>query len=91
MVVDERGLELAILHKDLQEAIFCRHHLIITKKKIAKRNRSLRRCICDLQDQLASLESHMSKLEDEAAELCKENDAVLSRDDDHQEAFDEEP
>jgi hypothetical protein len=91
MVADEHGLELAILREDLQEAIFCHHHLIIAKKKIAKRNRSLRRCIRGLQDQLASLESHVLKLEDEAAELCKENDVVLSRDDDHQEAFDEEP
>jgi hypothetical protein len=33
----------------------------------------------------------VSELEDEAAELRKENDPVLSRDDDHQEAFDEEP
>jgi hypothetical protein len=30
-------------------------------------------------------------LEGEAVELRKENEAVLSRDDDHQEAFDEEP
>jgi hypothetical protein len=33
----------------------------------------------------------VSELEDEATELCKENDAVLSGDDNHQEAFDEEP
>jgi hypothetical protein len=30
-------------------------------------------------------------LEEEIAELRKENEAVLGRDDDHQEAFDEEP
>jgi hypothetical protein len=91
MVADERGLELAILHEDLQEAIFSRHHLIAAKKRIAKRNRNLRRCVRDLQDQLASLESHMSELEKETAEPHKENEAVLSHDDDHQEAFDEEP
>jgi hypothetical protein len=33
----------------------------------------------------------VSELEEETAELRKENEAVLSRDDDHQEAFDEEP
>jgi hypothetical protein len=33
----------------------------------------------------------VSELEDEAAELRKENDALLSRDDDHREAFDKEP
>jgi hypothetical protein len=33
----------------------------------------------------------VSELEDEAVELRKENEAVLSRDEDHQEAFDEEP
>jgi hypothetical protein len=83
MVADERGLELAVLHEDLQAAIFSHHHLIAAKKWIAKRNRNLRRRVCDLQDQLASLESHVSELEDETAELCKENKAVLSRDDDH--------
>jgi hypothetical protein len=77
-IADKRGLELAILQEDLHEAIFSRHLLII-----AKRNKSLRRHICDLQDQLASLESHVSELEDEATELRKENDAILSRDDDH--------
>jgi TolA-binding protein len=91
MVADERGLELAVLREDLPEAIFSRHHLITAKKRIAKRNRSLRHCLRDLQDQLASLESHVSELEDEAAELRKENDTILSRDDDHQEAFDAEP
>jgi hypothetical protein len=40
---------------------------------------------------LASLESHVSELEEETAELRKENEAVLGRDNDHQEAFDEEP
>jgi TolA-binding protein len=91
MVADERGLELAVLCEDLQEAIFSRHHLIAMKNMIAKRNRSLRCHVRDLQDQLASLESHVLELDDEAAELRKENDAILSRDDDHQEAFDEEP
>jgi hypothetical protein len=33
----------------------------------------------------------VSELEEETAELCKENEAVLGHDDDHQEAFDEEP
>jgi hypothetical protein len=33
----------------------------------------------------------VSELEEETVELHKENEAVLSRDDDHQEAFDEEP
>jgi regulator of replication initiation timing len=83
-------LELAVLREDLQEAIFSRHHLIAAKKRIAKRNRNLRHHVCDLQDQLASLKSHVSELE-ETAELRKENEAILSRDDDHQEAFDEEP
>jgi TolA-binding protein len=91
MVADERGLELAVLREDLQVAIFSRHHLIAVKKRIAKRNRNLRRHVRDLQDQLASLESHVSELEEETAELRKENETVLSRDDDHQEAFDEEP
>jgi hypothetical protein len=91
MLADERCLELAVLREDLQEAIFSHHRVIVAKKKIAKRNRSLRHRIRDLQDQLASLESHVSELEDEADELRKENEAVLSRDDDHQEAFDEEP
>jgi cell division protein ZapA (FtsZ GTPase activity inhibitor) len=84
MVADERGLELVVLHEALQEAIFFCHHLIAAKKKIAKRNMSLRRRIRDLQDQLASLESHVSELEDEAIKLCKENNAVHSRDSDHQ-------
>jgi TolA-binding protein len=91
MVADERGLELAVLREDLQAAIFSHHHLIAATKRIVKRNSNLRHRVCDLQDQLASLESHVSELEEETAELCKENKAVLSRDDDHQEAFDEEP
>jgi hypothetical protein len=33
----------------------------------------------------------MSELEEETTELCKENEAVLDCDDDHQEAYDEEP
>jgi regulator of replication initiation timing len=90
MVADEHGLELAVLREDLQEAIFSRHHLIAAKKRIAKRNRNLRHRVCDLQDQLASLKSHVSELE-ETAELRKENEVILNRDDDHQEAFDEEP
>jgi hypothetical protein len=44
-----------------------------------------------LEDHLASLESHVSELEVETAKLRKENEAVLGYDDDHQEAFDEEP
>jgi hypothetical protein len=40
-----------------------------------KKNRALRQRVHDLEDHLASLE----------------NEAVLGRDDDHQEAFDEEP
>jgi hypothetical protein len=50
MLADERGLELAVLHEDLQEAIFSRHRVIVVKNKIAKRNKSLRRHIRDLQD-----------------------------------------
>jgi hypothetical protein len=33
----------------------------------------------------------VSELEEETAELRKENEVVLGRDDDHQEAYDEEP
>jgi hypothetical protein len=33
----------------------------------------------------------MSELEEETTKLCKENEAVLGHDDDHQEAFDKEP
>jgi hypothetical protein len=33
----------------------------------------------------------VSELEEETAELYKENEAVLGCDDDHQEAYDEEP
>jgi hypothetical protein len=50
MVADEHGLELAILREDLQEAIFSHHRVIAAKKKIAKRNRSLRRRNRDFQD-----------------------------------------
>jgi peptidoglycan hydrolase CwlO-like protein len=82
MVADERGLELSVLCEDL-EAIFSRHRLIVAKKKIEKKNMSLRRRLHDLQDELASLEHHIAELEDKTAELHKENDAVLSRDDDH--------
>jgi hypothetical protein len=42
MVADKRGLELAVLRKDLQASIFSRHRLLITKRKIVKRNKSLR-------------------------------------------------
>jgi regulator of replication initiation timing len=91
MVADERGLELAVIREDLQESIFSRHRLLAAKRKIVKKIKALRRCIRELEDHLASLESHVSELEEETAELRKENEAVLGRDDDHQEAFDEEP
>jgi hypothetical protein len=91
MVADEKGLELAVLREDLQESIFSRHHLLVAKRKIVKKNRALRQRVRDLEDHLASLESHVSELEEETAELHKENEAVLGRDDDHQEAYDEEP
>jgi hypothetical protein len=91
MVADERGLELAILHEDLQESIFSHHRLLSAKRKIVKKNKALRRRVCDLEDHLASIESHVSELEEETAELRKDNEAVLGRNDDHQEAFDEEP
>jgi hypothetical protein len=91
MVTDERGLELAVLREDLQESIFSRHCLLSAKRKIVKKNKALRRHVRELEDHLASLESHVSELEEETAELCKENEEVLGRDDDHQEAFDEEP
>jgi regulator of replication initiation timing len=91
MVADERGLELAVLREDLQESIFSRHHLLAAKRKIVKKNRALRQRVRELEDHLASLESHVSELEEETAELRKENEAVLGRDDDHQETFDEEP
>jgi hypothetical protein len=41
MVADERGLELAILREDLQETILSCHHLLATKRRISKRNRTL--------------------------------------------------
>jgi hypothetical protein len=91
MVADERGLELAVLREDLQESIFSRHRLLAAKRRIVKRNRARRQRVRDLEDHLASLESHMSELEEETAELHKENKVVLGRDDDHQEAYDEEP
>jgi hypothetical protein len=91
MVADERGLEPAILHEDLQESIFSRHHLLATNRKIVKKNRALRQRVRDLEDHLASLESHVSEFEEETAKLRKENEAVLGRDDDHEEAYDEEP
>jgi hypothetical protein len=91
MVTDERGLELAILREDLQESIFSRHRLLSAKRKIVKKNKALRRRVCELEDHLVSLESHVSELEEETAELRKENEEVLGCDDDHQEAYDEEP
>jgi hypothetical protein len=91
MVADERGLELAVLREDLQESIFSRHHLLAAKRRIMKRNRALRQCVHDLEDHLASLESHVSELEEETAELRKEKEAVLGRDNDHQEAYDDDP
>jgi predicted nuclease with TOPRIM domain len=91
MVVDERGLELAVLREDLQESIFSRHRLLAAKRKIVKKNKALRQRVRELEDHLASLESHVFELEEETAKLRKENEAVLGRDDDHQEAFDEEP
>jgi hypothetical protein len=91
MVTDERGLELVVLREDLQETILSRHHLLAAKRRILKRNRTLRQRVRDLEDHLASLESHVSELEEETAELRKENEAVLGHDDDHQEAYDEEP
>jgi hypothetical protein len=91
MVADERGLELAVLREDLQESIFSRHRLLSAKRKIVKKNKALRRCVRELEDHLVSLESHVSELEEETAKLRKENEAVLGHDDDHQEAFDEEP
>jgi hypothetical protein len=91
MVADERGLELAVLREDLQESIFSRHCLLSAKRKIMKKNKALRRRVRELEDHLASLESHVSELEEETTELRKENEEVLGHDDDHQEAFDEEP
>jgi hypothetical protein len=91
MVADERGLKLAVLHEDLQESIFSCHHLLSAERKIMKKNKALRRRVRELEDHLASLESDVSELEEETAELRKENKEVLGHDDDHQEAFDEEP
>jgi regulator of replication initiation timing len=91
MVADERGLELAILHEDLQESIFSRHRLLVAKRKIMKKNMALRQRICELEDHLASLDSHVSELEEETTELRNENEAVLGCNDGHQEAFDKEP
>jgi predicted nuclease with TOPRIM domain len=91
MFADERGLELAVLREDLQETILSHHHLLAAKRRISKRNRTLQQRVHDLEDHLASLESHVSELEEETAELCKENEAVLGCDDDHQEAYDEKP
>jgi regulator of replication initiation timing len=91
MVADKRGLELTALRGDLQESIWSHHHLLIAKRKIVKKNKALRKRILELEEHLASLESHVSELEEETADLRKENKAVLGRDDDHQEVFDEEP
>jgi hypothetical protein len=59
MVADERGLELAVLREDLQESILSRHHLLVAKRRITKRNMTLRQRVHDLEDHLASLESHV--------------------------------
>jgi hypothetical protein len=83
MVIDDRGLELAVLREDLQESVFSRHRLLSAKSKIVKKNKALRRHVHELEDHLASLESHVFGLEEETAELRKENEAVLGRDDDH--------
>jgi hypothetical protein len=91
MVADERGLDLALLREDLQESIFSHHRLLVAKRKIVKRNKTLRQHVGNLEDHLAFLESHVSEIEEETSELHKENVAVLGRDDEHQEAFDEEP
>jgi hypothetical protein len=91
MITDERGLELAVLSEDLQESILSCHRLLTAKRRIVKRNRTLRQRFRDLEDHLPSLESHVSELEEDTAELRKENEAVLGHDDDHQEAYDEEP
>jgi hypothetical protein len=91
MVADERGLELTVLREDLKESIFSHHRLLAAKRRIVKRNRALRQHVRDLEDHLASLESHMFEIEEETAELRKENEEVLGRDNDHQEAYDEEP
>jgi hypothetical protein len=53
MAADERGLELAVLHEDLQESIFSRYHLLAAKRWIMKRNRALRQRVRDLEDHLA--------------------------------------
>jgi hypothetical protein len=91
MVADERGLELAVLREDLQESIFSHQHLLVAKRKIVKKNKALRQRVHELEDHLASLESHVSELEEETVELRKDTKAVLGHDDDHQEAFNEEP
>jgi hypothetical protein len=91
MTADERGLELAVLHEDLQESILSHHRLLAAKRRIVKRNRTLRQRVRDLEDYVTSLESHVSELEEETTELRKENEAVLGHDDDHQEAYDGEP
>jgi regulator of replication initiation timing len=56
-----------------------------------KKNKALRMRVRELEDHLASLESHVSELEEETTKLHKENEAVLGRDDNHQEAFNKEP
>jgi hypothetical protein len=84
-------LELAVLREDLQDSIFSRHHLLVAKRRIMKRNKALRQRVCDLEDHLASLESYVCELDEETIKIRKENEAVLGHDDDHQEAYDEEP
>jgi hypothetical protein len=59
MVANERGLELAVL----PESIFSHHHLLVAKRKIVKKIRTLRQLIRELEDHLASPESHVSELE----------------------------
>jgi hypothetical protein len=70
---------------------FSRHCLLAAKRKIVKKNKPLRRHVRELEDHLASLESDVFELEEKTAKLRKENEAVLGSDDNHQEAFDEEP
>jgi hypothetical protein len=80
-----------MLRNPSQGTILSRHHLLAAKRRITERNRALRQRVRNLEDHLASLESHVSELEEETAEFRKENEAVLGRDDDHQEAYDKEP
>jgi hypothetical protein len=47
-ITDERGLELAVLREDLQEFIFSCHRLIVTERKVEKKNKILRKQLRDL-------------------------------------------